>query len=72
MHTYQANHLDASSIEFVLELCEGSKLSCADGREVGRVREQDSPLVVQEFVEVLLEVSILPKVHLLEIFTMSP
>ena len=54
---YQANHLDAARIEFILELRKGPKLSRANGCEVGRVAEEDSPLVAQELVEVLLEVS---------------
>lgn len=61
MKTYQTNHLDASRIELILELRKGSKLSCANRSEVCRMREQYSPLVVQEFVEVLFEVSILPQ-----------
>jgi hypothetical protein len=72
MGTYQTNHLDASSIKLILEFCKGSKLSCAHGGKVGRMTEQDSPLVVQEFVKVLIEVSVLSAAHSLEIFTMSP
>jgi hypothetical protein len=36
---YQANHLHAASIELRLQLCECSKLGCADGSEVCRVGE---------------------------------
>jgi hypothetical protein len=59
MDAYQTNHLDASRIEFILELCKGSKLSRTHGRKVGRMTEENSPFVVQKLVEVLLEVSML-------------
>src|SRR5690349_9428358 len=41
--TYKAQHLHATGVEFVLQLCEGAELGGADGREVGGVREQDRP-----------------------------
>jgi hypothetical protein len=55
---YQANHLDASRIEFILELGKGTEFCRANRREICRVAEQDGPFAVQEFVKVLFAMSI--------------
>jgi hypothetical protein len=49
--TYQANHLDATSIKLVLQLGKGTKLSGAHGCVVGRVTEQDCPAIANPLME---------------------
>jgi hypothetical protein len=54
--SYQANHLYATAIELILELCERAELGCAYGREVGGVREEDRPAALNELVELNVSV----------------
>jgi hypothetical protein len=54
--TYKAQHLHATGVEFVLQLCKGAQLRGADRCEVGGVREQDRPFSVEKFVELDLAV----------------
>jgi hypothetical protein len=44
--------LNATSIKFWLQLCEGTKFGGADWREVRRMAEKDTPFAVEELVEV--------------------
>lgn len=48
----QADQFCAAASKLGLELCKGAELCGADGGLVGRVREQNSPLVANELVEV--------------------
>lgn len=48
---YQANHLNATSIKFVLQLGKGTKLSSADGCVVSGMRKQNCPAVTNPLVE---------------------
>jgi hypothetical protein len=57
--TYKTQHLYATGIKLILQLCECSELRCADRCEVGRMREQDSPFAVEEIVELDLSMSCL-------------
>lgn len=50
--TYQADHLDAALLEFILHLGKCAQLGGADGREVGGVREQNGPTITNELMEV--------------------
>ena len=59
--TYQANHLNATSIELVLQLGEGTKLGSAYGCVIGRVTEQNGPAVadpLMEGLDVTLQLSV--------------
>lgn len=47
-----ADRLDTTLLELRRELGDFSELRRADGREVGRVREEDRPAVSEPFVEV--------------------
>jgi hypothetical protein len=49
--TYQANHLDATSIKLVLQLGKGTKLGSAYRCVIGRVTEQNCPAVTNPLVE---------------------
>jgi hypothetical protein len=49
---YQSNHLDATLLKFILQLCERAELSGANGGEIGGVGEEDSPAVADPLVEV--------------------
>lgn len=48
----EADELCVAAREFWFELCEGAELGGADGGAVCGVREEDHPLVADEFVEV--------------------
>ena len=48
----ETDQLDATLGELRLELCESTQLSCADGSIILGVREQDNPLIANEFMEV--------------------
>lgn len=48
---YKSQHLHATSIELVLELCESTQLRRAHWCEVGRVGEQNCPFAVKELVK---------------------
>ena len=56
--TYQANHLDTSRIELILEFGEGTEFRRANRSKVCRVAKQNSPFAIQELVEVLHTVSL--------------
>lgn len=57
--TYKTQHLYATGIKLILQLCECSELRRADRCEVGRVREQDSPFAVKKIVELDLSMGCL-------------
>jgi hypothetical protein len=48
----ETDQLDTTLGELGLELCEGAQLGCADRSVIIRVREQNSPLVADEVVEI--------------------
>lgn len=41
--TYKANHLDATLLEFIFQLREGTELGCAHWSEICRMAEEDGP-----------------------------
>ena len=48
----EADELCVAARKFWFELCEGTEFGGADGGAVGRVREEDCPLVADELVKV--------------------
>jgi hypothetical protein len=52
--TNQANHFDTALFKLALHLGKSTQLGGANGSEIGRVREEDSPAVTNELVEVNL------------------
>lgn len=54
VQTHQSDHLDTPLVELILQLGERTQFRGTNGSEVGRVREQDGPVVADELVEVNL------------------
>jgi hypothetical protein len=50
--TYQTQHLHATSIKLILQLCECAELRGAHRGVISRVREQHDPRVADELVEI--------------------
>ena len=48
----QANQLDTSSGELWLEFCESTKFCCADWSVIFWMREENNPVVANEFMEI--------------------
>jgi hypothetical protein len=52
--THQSNHLDTAFVELILKPGKRAQFRCTHRGEIGRVGEQDGPLVADELVEVNL------------------
>ena len=56
---YQADHLYSPRLELILQFRECAEFCCADGSEICWVREQDTPFVAEELMEIDVAVSCL-------------